>query len=79
MKLQGNVESAEDLGQMLQQGRLLSGLSQRELAERLGTSQRYIWEIESGKPSIFTDRIFAFMRATGVHLIAEMNDDRDGN
>lgn len=66
----GKVTSPESLGRILQQARLLNGLTQRELAERLGTTQRYIWEIEAGKPSIFVDRLFAMMRETGVDLTA---------
>jgi transcriptional regulator with XRE-family HTH domain len=74
---QGRVTSAESLGRILQQARLLSGLSQRELARRLGTSQRYIWEIEAGKPSIFTERLFAMMRETGVSLTATIETGED--
>jgi len=66
----GKVTSAESLGRILQQARLLRGLSQRELAERLGTTQRYIWEIEAGKPSIFMERLFAMMREVDVELSA---------
>jgi len=66
----GKVTSAESLGRSLQQARLLRGLSQRELAERLGTTQRYIWEIEAGKPSIFMERLFAMMREVDVELSA---------
>lgn len=75
MALSGPVNSADDLGRMLQQGRLLSGLSQRELAARLGVSQRYVWELESGKPSIVMTRLFQALRETGVHLIAEVDDE----
>ncbi len=70
MEYTGKVTSPESLGRILQQARLLQGMSQRELAERMGTTQRYIWEIEAGKPSIFTERLFAMMRATGVELSA---------
>ncbi|MEK8228632.1 helix-turn-helix domain-containing protein [Oerskovia sp. M15] len=66
----GKVTSPESLGRILQQARLISGLSQRELAERLGTTQRYIWELESGKPTIFMERVFAMMRETGTELTA---------
>lgn len=72
------VKSPESLGRILQQARLLAGLSQRELAEQLGTTQRYIWEIESGKPSIFVDRLFAMMRETGVELTATI-EPKAGN
>ncbi len=74
----GKISSAQSLGRILQQARLLNGLTQRELAEQLGTTQRYIWEMEAGKPSIFIDRLFAMMQATGVELTATIGsgDDR---
>ena len=68
MTYTGKVTSAESLGRILQQARLLAGLSQRELARRLGTTQKYIWELEAGKPSIVMDRLFAAMRETGMEL-----------
>ena len=65
MAYTGKVTSPESLGRILQQARLVNGWSQRELAARIGTTQRYIWEIEAGKPSIFVERLFALMRETG--------------
>jgi len=78
MEYTGEITGPESLGRMLQQARLLSGLSQRQIADRLETSQRYIWEMESGKPSIYTDRLFAIMRETGMTLSATIapEDDR---
>lgn len=70
MEYQARVTSAESLGRVLAQARMLHGLSQRELADRLGTSQRYIWEIEAGKPSIFTTRLFAYLSETETELTA---------
>lgn len=61
---------------MLQQGRLLRGLSQRQLADELGISQRYVWEMESGNPTIFTYRLFQVMRATGMHLHVEIGEEK---
>ncbi|WP_243407678.1 helix-turn-helix domain-containing protein [Frankia canadensis] len=66
----GKITSAESLGRILAQARMLSGMSQRELARQLGTTQKYIWELEAGKPSILMDRLFAAMRATGMELSA---------
>jgi HTH-type transcriptional regulator/antitoxin HipB len=71
----GKVTSAESLGRILQQARLLSGLSQRQLAKRLGTTQKYVWELESGKPSIVMDRLFAAMRETGMELTATITPE----
>ncbi len=70
MALRGTITGPESLGRILQQARLLNGWSQRELAARIGTTQRYIWEIESGKPSIYTERLFAVLRETGTQLSA---------
>ena len=72
MPMRGEMNSPESLGRMLAQARLLKGMTQRDLAEELGISQRYIWEMESAKPSLFTNRLFATMRATGMKLIAEI-------
>jgi len=77
MSYTGKVTSPESLGRILQQARLLNGLSQRELAARIGTTQRYIWEIEAGKPSIFVERLFALMRETGTELTATIDPASD--
>jgi len=72
-RLRGEIPTAEALGRMLQQGRLVRGLSQRELADQLGIGQKWVWEVEGGKPGIFTERLFRMLRATGVHLYAEID------
>jgi HTH-type transcriptional regulator / antitoxin HipB len=77
MAYTGKVTSAESLGRILQQARLLSGLSQRELARRLGTTQKYVWELEAGKPSIVMSRLFAAMRETGMELTATITPRED--
>lgn len=75
----GKVRGPESLGRMLQQARLLAGLTQRELAERLGITQKYVWELEAGKPSILMDRLFTAMRELSVDLTATITpQDDDG-
>ncbi|MDO5677763.1 MAG: helix-turn-helix domain-containing protein [Propionibacteriaceae bacterium] len=80
MQYHGKVASPESLGRMLQQARLVAGLTQRELAAQLGTTQKYIWELEAGKPSIVMERLFAAMQATGMELTATITepDDAEG-
>ncbi|WP_435746964.1 helix-turn-helix domain-containing protein [Microbacterium sp. PMB16] len=63
------------LGMLLREGRLSSGLSQRQLAERLGTSQRYIVELEQGKPVKAVERLFAYLQETGITLHADIADE----
>lgn len=77
MQYQGKVTGPESLGRMLQQARLVAGLTQRELANQLGTTQKYVWELEAGKPSIIMDRLFAAMQATGMELTATINVPSD--
>jgi HTH-type transcriptional regulator/antitoxin HipB len=75
--MRGRVTSAEALGRMVQQGRQQREMTQRELAEHLGISQRYVWEIESGKPTKYTERLFETLRVTGVQLWAEIPEPTD--
>ena len=77
MAARGEVRSAEALGRMLQQGRLVSGLTQRDLADRLDTDQKYIWALESGKKTIILERIFEIMRETGIRMYMEINSSAD--
>mgnify|MGYP000937752792 CR=1 FL=1 len=62
------------LGEVLRSARLRTGLTQAELARELGVSQRYVMELEAGKPTKAVERLFAFTRATGVSLFAELPD-----
>jgi HTH-type transcriptional regulator / antitoxin HipB len=73
MSYRGRVPNAETLGLMLQQGRLARGVSQRELAAELGLTQRWVSEMEAGKPGKLTERLFAMLEATGVRLYAELD------
>ena len=72
MSLKGGVASPQALGRLLQQARLAQGLSQQQVAERLGISQSYVSELESGKTSLALVRIFDIMRLTGMKLEAEI-------
>lgn len=72
MPLRGGVASPQALGRLLQQSRLARGLSQQQVADRLGISQSYVSELESGKTSLALMRIFEIMRLTGMTLQAEI-------
>ena len=55
----------------------VSGLTQRDLADRLDTDQKYIWALESGKKTIVLERIFEIMRETGVRMYMEIDSSAD--
>ena len=69
------VRSPEDLGRLIRRLREANHLSQRELAARLGTSQRYVYELERGKPKTADDRYFEMLALLGITVIAESGDD----
>ena len=56
------VRTPADLGAFLAEVRIRTGWTQEEVAEQLGISRRYLYEIESGRPSLYTDRLFALLR-----------------
>ena len=47
-------------------------MTQRDLAEIMGVSQKYVWEMESGKGVAAVERLLRAFKATGVKLIAEV-------
>jgi len=71
MKITTKIEKPYTLGMIIQQSRLQQGISQRELAKMLGISQKWVWEMEQGKPGVLMDRLFLILEKTGVSLIAE--------
>ena len=71
MKMNIKVNNPHTLGLVIQQSRMQQGLSQRELAGMLGISQKWVWEMENGKPGILMDRLFKIMETVGVSITAE--------
>lgn len=71
MKITTKIKNSNTLGQVIQQSRLIHNYSQRELAKRIGVSQKWIWEMEQGKPGLLMERLFMILKETGVTLLAE--------
>ncbi len=69
------IEKPEDLGRFVQRIRRDAHLTQRQLAETLGTSQRYLSELEAGKPKRIDQSYFDVLRKLGIVLSAETLDD----
>jgi y4mF family transcriptional regulator len=60
----------EDLGSDIKARRRALGLNQRELAELSGTSERFIRDLEHGKPSVRLDKAMAVLGTLGLDLRA---------
>lgn len=64
----GQLRTPQDLGRAVRHARTSAGMSQRELASRLGVSQRWLTELETGKPKILDARLFDVIAQLGITL-----------
>ena len=66
-------------GQLLRDARIYEGLTQAELAERLGTSQSAISAWEKGRENLRVDTLAKILRACGFEasLVLRHRDDVD--
>ena len=71
----GRLRSPEDLGRAVRQARRAASLTQVELASRLGVSQRWVSELETGRPKILDARLFDVIARLGIG-ITWSDDDR---
>lgn len=60
-----------DLGRRLAHLRAQRGLTQSEVAEELGISRRYVCEMEAGKPSLYSTRLFRLLELLNAELVVE--------
>ncbi|MGY6496631.1 MAG: helix-turn-helix transcriptional regulator [Microcella sp.] len=72
--MQAELESGRDLGNLVRRVREQHGLSQRQLADAIGCSQRYVYELEKGLPKRADDNFYAILRKLGIRLIAEVHN-----
>lgn len=72
--MRARVNTPAELGTALREFRRNAGLTQRQLAAELEVSQRYIWELEQGKPGKVTDRLFALLHLLQVRMQLEQAD-----
>ncbi|MCL2060471.1 MAG: helix-turn-helix domain-containing protein [Oscillospiraceae bacterium] len=75
MRMTTKIKDPFTLGQILQQGRLQRGISQRALANQLGISQKWVWEMEQGKPGLLMERLFMILEKTEITLLAEFDTE----
>ena len=71
MTIKTIITNSYTLGYVIQQSRMQQGFSQRELAKMLGVSQKWVWEMEQGKPGLLMDRLFKILEKSGITLTAE--------
>lgn len=62
------ISNPADFGLMVARGRKALGLTQRELALAIGTGERFIVDLEAGKPTAHLGKALAAAKAVGVRL-----------
>lgn len=74
MESWSRIFSPADLGLAIQQARLGKRWSQRDLAKRTGIAQSAISDLESGKHTLYVERLFTLLGACDITLTAEWRD-----
>lgn len=63
------IETAEDFGIQVARARKAIGLTQRDLALAIGTGERFIVDLEAGKPTAQLGKALAAAKAVGLKLM----------
>ena len=72
------IRTSRDFGRLIRERRLAQGMTQRELALACGTGERFIVELEAGKPSCQLGKALVVAIAVGLRpfdLMTENNED----
>jgi HTH-type transcriptional regulator / antitoxin HipB len=67
-----NIKNPEQLGAAIRARRKQLKVTQTELAMTCGTGQRFIIDLESGKPTCQIGKIFQVLQALGFMLNADI-------
>ncbi|MBP1849678.1 helix-turn-helix domain-containing protein [Rhizobium halophytocola] len=63
------IRTAAEFGQSIRKKRKALGWTQNQLAERCGTGERFIVELEAGKPSCQLEKALIAARVVGLDLV----------
>jgi HTH-type transcriptional regulator/antitoxin HipB len=62
------IRTAADLGAFIRERRIKLGMDQSDLAEKAGTSRKWIVEVEQGKPRAEIGLVLRTLKTLGVSL-----------
>jgi y4mF family transcriptional regulator len=69
------IRTSLQFGQHLARARRALGLTQRELALAVGVGERFIVELEAGKPTAQLGKALAAAQAAGMRLVDAASQD----
>jgi HTH-type transcriptional regulator / antitoxin HipB len=67
------ISNSKEFGSQLARARKALGLTQRELAMAVGVGERFIVELEAGKPTAQLGKALAAAKAVGMRLVDAAN------
>ena len=73
-----SVRNAVDLGAAIGDARRDAGLTQQELARRVGISRPYLAQVEHGRTSRLLDLLFDLLRVVDLELVVRRRGRSDG-
>lgn len=65
-----SIRTSQDFGKAVGEARRALGLTQRELALAINSGERFIVDLEAGKPTAQLGKALAAARAVGLSLTA---------
>ena len=63
------ISTSQDFGAAVAAGRRALGLTQRDLALAIGVGERFIVDLEAGKPTAQLGKALAAAKAVGLRLV----------
>ena len=71
------IQTAKDLGALIRQQRKAIGMSQADLAGICNVGNRFIVELEAGKPTVQFDKALYVASCLGIELQAHKRGDKN--
>lgn len=62
------IKSSKDFGRLVREKRKALGWTQAELAERAGTGERFVVELEAGKPTCHLEKALIVARTVKLQI-----------
>ena len=72
------ISTSVEFGAAIAHARKALGLTQRDLALAIGVGERFIVELEAGKPTAQLGKALAAAKAAGLRLVDDANDGPSG-
>ncbi|WP_421932377.1 helix-turn-helix domain-containing protein [Phenylobacterium sp.] len=72
------ISTSQEFGLRLTRARRALGITQRDLALAIGVGERFIVDLERGKPTAQLDKALAAAKAAGMRLVDAADSETNG-